>query len=120
MHGLELDDVETVGKDAIGFALEKMLRFVCSDVRDSGEDIGTVGGGSFDTVAVVDAALASFVVDVEILEVVVEIDAACAEVASQEGCVGGEDGAHVDVAFAAEGDCESGLPFVEMRDDGGG
>lgn len=32
----------------------------------------------------------------------------------------GEDGGDVDVAFAAEGDGQAGLPFVEVGDDGGG
>ena len=84
------------------------------------ENVGAVGGRALDAVAVIDAALARFMVDVEVLEVVVKVDGAGAEVAAEEGGVGGEDGAHVDVAFAAEGDCEAGLPFVEMRDDGGG
>lgn len=68
----------------------------------------------------VNPTLAGFVVDVEILEVVVEIYGSGAEVASEEGCVCSEDGTDVDVPFSAQRDRQTGLPFVEMCDDGGG
>ena len=67
VHGLELDDIESVGEDAIWFTLEEMLGLVGGDVGDGGKDVGAVGGGALYTVTVVDAALASFVVDVEVL-----------------------------------------------------
>ena len=120
VHGLELDDIESVGEDAIWFTLEEMLGLVGGDVGDGGKDVGTVGGGAFYTVTVVDAALASFVVDIKILEIVVKIDAARAEVAAKECGVCSEDGGDIDVAFAAKGDREACLPFVEVGDDGGG
>ena len=66
----------------------------------------------------VNAALAGLLVDVKVLEVVVEIDRAGAEVAAEEGGVGGEDGGDVDVSLAAEGDGKAGLPFVEVGDNG--
>ena len=118
VHGLELDDVEAVGDDAVGLALEEVLGLVGGDVRDGGEDVGAVRGAPLDAVAVVDAAFAGLVVDVEVLEVVVEVDGAGAEVATEEGCVGCEDGGDVDVSLAAEGDGEPGLPLVEVGDDG--
>ena len=120
VHRLELDDVEAVWQDAIGLALEQVLGLVRGDVRDSGEDVSTMSGATLDAVAVVDAALASFVVDIKILEIVVKIDAARAEVAAKECGVCGEDGGDIDVAFAAKGDREACLPFVEVGDDGGG
>ena len=120
VHRLELDDVEAVWQDAIGLALEQVLGLVRGDVRDSGEDVSTMSGATLDAVAVVDAALASFVVDIKILEIVVKIDAARAEVAAKECGMGSEDGGDIDVAFAAKGDREACLPFVEVGDDGGG
>lgn len=75
---------------------------------------------SLDAITMVYTAFASFVVDIEVLEVIVEIDAACAEVATEEGGVCGEYGCYVDVAFSTEGDSEAGLPFVEMSNDRGG
>ena len=71
-----------------------------------------------DAVAVVCATLACFMVDVEVLEVVVKVDGAGAEVAAEEGGVGGEDGGDVDVSLAAEGDGDAGLPFVEVGNNG--
>lgn len=51
-----------------------MFTFVRRDVRDGSEDIGAVGGGALDAVSVVDSTFSCFVIDVEVLEVVVEID----------------------------------------------
>ena len=51
-------------------------------------------------------------VNVKVLEVVVKVDGAGAE-----GGVGGEDGGHVDVTLAKEGNGKTGLPFVEVGDD---
>ena len=82
VHSLELDDVETIGKDAVRFSLEEMLGFIGGDVRDSGEDVSAVCGGTLNAVSVIDSALARFVINVEILEIVVEIDGACAQIAT--------------------------------------
>ena len=65
----------------------------------------------------VNTTLASFVVDIKILEIVVKIDAARAEVAAKECRMCSEDGGDIDVAFAAKGDREACLPFVEVGDD---
>lgn len=80
VHRLELDDIETVGEDAIRFAFEKMFTFISSDVRNGREDISAVRRGTLNTVSMVDTALSGFVVDVEILEIVVEINGAGTEV----------------------------------------
>ena len=75
-------------------------------------------GGTLDAVPVVDAALARLVVDIEVLEVVVKVDTARTEVSTEKGSVGGEDGSHINVSLPAEGDGETGLPLVEVGDDG--
>jgi len=43
VHSLELDDIEAIWKNAIRLPLEKVLGFVCGDVRNGGEDVGAVG-----------------------------------------------------------------------------
>lgn len=83
-----------------------MLTLVGSDVRDRGEDVGAVGSGSLDTVAVVDATLAGLVVDVKVLQVVVEVNGAGAQVSTEQGGVSGEDGRDVDVTLAAAVDAK--------------
>lgn len=75
-----------------------------------------MGGGALDAVPVVDTALASLVIDVEVLEVVVEIDAPGAKVAAQKGSVGCENSGHVHMTLAEQRDCKASLPFVEMGD----
>ncbi len=79
-----------------------------------------MGRRTLDAVTVVDPALARFVIDIKVLEVVVKVDAPCAEVSTEKGSVGGEDSGHVDLTLAAEGDGETRLPFVEMGDNGSG
>lgn len=78
------------------------------------EHIGTMGRGPFDTVSVVNAAFARLVIDVKVLEVVVEVDTACAEVTAQQRSMRGENGGDIDVAFPAEGDGHPSLPLVEV------
>jgi hypothetical protein len=80
-----------------------------------GEHVGTVCSGAFDAVAVVNTAFSGFVIDVEVLEVVVKVNRASAEVSAQESGVRCEHRCYIDVAFAAEGDGETCLPLVEMR-----
>lgn len=84
-----------------------MLAFVGGDVTDSGEDIGAVGGAPLDAVAVVDATLASLVVDIKVGEVVVEVDASGTEVPAEEGGVGGEDGGDVECSPPAQRDSDT-------------
>lgn len=67
----------------------------------------------------VDTPLASFVIYIKVLEIVVKVDTARAEVSTEQRSVGSENRRHVDVPFAAEGDGQTSLPFVEMGNDGG-
>ena len=100
VHSLELDDIETVGEDAIRFPLEQVLGFVGGDVGDRRENVGAMRRGSLDAVSVVDPALSCFMIDIEILQIVVEVDAARAEVAAEECCVSSEESRDVDVTLA--------------------
>ena len=76
MHRLELDDIKTIRKNAVGFAFEKMFGFIGSNVGHGGENVGAMCGRAFDAVAMVDAAFASFMVDIEVLKVIVEVHGA--------------------------------------------
>jgi hypothetical protein len=112
-----------------GLSLEEVLGFESSNVRDGSEDISAVGSRSFDTVSasqlsccqiierdvpVIDTPLSSLVINVKVLQVVVEINTSSTEVSSEESSVGGKDGSYVDMPFPAEGNGETGLPFVEV------
>ena len=74
----------------------------------------------FDTVSVVNAAFSRLVVDVEVLKVVIKVYATRTEIAAQKSSMGGEYGGDIDVAFPAERDGHTNLPFVEMGDYGFG
>jgi len=70
-------------------------------MRDSCEHIGAMSRRPFDAVSVVDTAFARLVIDVEVLKVVVEVDATRAKIATQKCCVGGEHSGDIDVALPA-------------------
>lgn len=59
-----------------------MFGLICGDVRYSGENVGTMGGGAFDTIAVIYATLTGFMVDVKVLKIVVKVDGASAEISA--------------------------------------
>lgn len=113
----ELLDVETVGQDTVRLALEQVFAFVGGNVGNGSEDIRRVCRTTFYAVAVVDASLASLSVDIEILQVVVKVDRAGAEVAAEQGSVSGENGGHVDLALLTQGESNTRKPFVELSND---
>jgi hypothetical protein len=97
-----------------------MLGLVGRDVRDGSEDICAVCGRTFDAISVVDTALSGFVINVKVLQIIVKVDRASTEVSTQESRVCREDDGEVDVPFPGERNGHPGLPFVEMRNNGGG
>ena len=76
-----------------------------------------MGSTALYAVSVVDASLSSFGIAVEILQVVVEIHRASAEITAKKGSVGGEDGGDVDAALLAERKRDTGQPLVELSND---
>lgn len=113
----ELLDIETVGQNTVGLALEQVLALVGGDVGDGCKDIGGMCCAAFDAVAVVDTSLARLGVAVKVLQVVVEIDRTGAEVAAEKGSVSGEDGGHIDLALLTQGESNTRKPLVELCDD---
>ena len=43
-------------------------------MRDGGKNVGTVGSRAFDAISVVDTTLPCFVIDIEVLKIVVKVD----------------------------------------------
>ena len=95
-----------------------MLRFVRRDMRNRRENIRAVGRGPFDAIPVVDPAFTRFMVHIKVLEIVIEVDTASAEVSAQKCRMSRENGRDVDVSLAAERDRKTRLPLVEMCDNG--
>ena len=83
-------------------------------MRYSCKDIGAVCRGTFDAVSMIDSTFACFVVDIEVLKVVVEVDASRAKVSAEQCGVSCEDGGNVDVTFSKKRNSETCLPFMEM------
>lgn len=117
VHGRKLGDVETVGEDTIGLALEQMLTLVGGDVGNGGEDIAGVGGSTLDAVSVVDTTLSSLGIDIEPLKVVVEIYRAGAQVATEKSGVCCEDGSNINLSPLGQWQRNTGKPFVEVGND---
>ena len=68
---------------------------------------------------VVDTPLSSFMINIKVLQVVVEINTSSTQVSAEQSSVSGKDGSYVDMSLSAEGNSETGLPFVEMGYDCG-
>ncbi len=73
-------------------------------MTNSREHVGTMSGTPLDTITMIDSSFASFMVDIKVLKVVVEIDGSRTEVSTEEGSVSGENGGDVDVTLSAEWD----------------
>lgn len=114
VNSRELCDVETIGQNAIGLSLQQMLRLKSCDMRNSGENIASMCGGSLNTVSVVDTTLASFSVDIEPLQVVVKVHGAGAKVSAEKSSVCGKDRRNIDAAPLAEGQGNASKPLVEV------
>ncbi|RNA24617.1 hypothetical protein BpHYR1_002665 [Brachionus plicatilis] len=95
VQGTKFFDTETIWRDDVRLALQQMVGFIAGYLGDSGEHVSTVGRGPFDAVAMVDAAVACLFVQIEIVQVVVEIAVAGAQIPAEQGCVCGEYGGHV-------------------------
>ena len=67
MHGRELGDIETVWENAIRLAFQKVLAFVCGDVRDGSEHIRGVSCCPFNAIPMVDSAISCFRIDIKVL-----------------------------------------------------
>lgn len=68
----------------------------------SREDISAMSCRTLDAVSVVDAALSSLMIYIEVLQIVVKVYGASTKVATEEGCVCREDGGDIDMPLTAE------------------
>lgn len=112
----ELLHVEPVGRDHVRLPLQQMLRLVPRYIRHGGEHVRQVGGRPLHAVPVVDLPLACLLVHVELVQVVVEVRVAGAQVPPQQGGVRREHRRHVHVARAQRYQADARLPLVEVGD----
>lgn len=118
MDGGKFGYVEPVGQDTIGLSLQQMLRLECCNVRHGRKYVARVCGCALDTVSMVDAPLAGFGVDVEVLQVVIKVDRAGAKISSEESGMRREDGGDVNATLLGQRQGNTGEPFVEVSNDG--
>ena len=114
MHCLELDYIQAIWKDTIRLSLQKVLALPRSDSADGRKHICAVRSSALNAVAVIYATLASFMVNIKVGKIVVEINTSGTEIAAEQRCVCGKNGGNIDVTFAGEGNGKSCLPFVEV------
>jgi hypothetical protein len=86
----EFNNVETVGKNAVCFALEQILSLVGGDVADGCKDIGAVRSATFKTVTMINAALPCLSINVKTMKSIVKVNAAGTQISAQERRVRGE------------------------------
>jgi len=120
VDSLELHNIETIRKYTIWLSLEQVFALIGRNVGYGGENIRAVSSRSFDAISMVDSPLSSFVIDVKILKIVVEVDGAGTQVTTKKGCMCSKDSGNVDMTFATKGDCKTSLPLVEVGNDSGG
>jgi hypothetical protein len=87
-------------------------------VANGGKYIGAVSSGTFNAVAVVDAPLSGFMIDIKVGEIVVKVDGARAKVAAEQSGVRREDSGDVDTTLSTKRDSKPGKPLMEMGDNG--
>ena len=111
-----LDEVDAVGRDHVGDALEQVLRLEAGHVAHGGEHVREVRGAALDAVAVVDLPVAGLLVDVERGQVAVQVRVARRQVPPEQCRVRREQRA--DVVVRPEPDeqqAAAAQPLVEVR-----
>lgn len=96
-----------------------MLALVRRYVRNGRKYVSAMGSRTLDAVSVIDPSFSCFMVDIEVLEVVIEVDGTSAEVSAEQGGMRCKYCRYVDMALTTERDSEASLPFMEMGNDGG-
>jgi hypothetical protein len=86
-------------------------------MTDGSENISGMCSCSFNAVTVINSSFASFMIDIEILQVVIKVDRARTQVPSEKSSVGSENCSDIDTAFPTEWKCNASEPFMEMNDD---
>jgi hypothetical protein len=74
VHGLEFDYVQPIRQNTVWLALKEAFCLLRGKVRDGSKDIGAVGSRAFNAISVVDTTLPRFVIDIEVLKIIVEVD----------------------------------------------
>lgn len=67
VHSREFGNIETIGKHAIGLSFQKMLAFICSDMRDGSKDIAGMCGCPLNAVPMVDTTFSSLMIYIKVL-----------------------------------------------------
>jgi hypothetical protein len=114
VNGRELCHVETIGQNSIRLSLQQVFRLKSGDVRDGCEYVTSMRRGSLNAVAMVYTTLPGLGIHIKPLKIVVEVDRASTEIATQKSSVSSEDGRHIDSSLLGEGQSNASQPFVEV------
>ena len=93
-----------------------MLTLERSDMRDCGEDICRMGCSTFDAISVINPSLSSFSINIEILEIIVKIDGASAEISPEDSCMRREYRCQIHMPSLSQGKSNPSKPFVKVGD----
>jgi hypothetical protein len=118
VHGRKFRNVETIREDSIRLSLQKMFALVGSDVGYGCKNIARVCRSTLNAVSMIDSTFSSLCIYIKVLQIIIKIDGAGAEVSSKKSCVGSKNRGYIDPALLAEGKSYTGKPFVEVCNDG--
>jgi len=116
VYRLEFNDIQAVGNYAVRFPFKQVFTFIGCDVRNGCEHVGAVCCRAFYAVSVINASLSSFMVDVKILQIIIEINGTGTQIPAEKRCMCREYGSHVDMSLTTEGDGDTCLPFMKVGD----
>jgi hypothetical protein len=114
VHRLEFNDIQTIRKYTVWFPFQQVFTFIGCDVRNGCEHISAMCCRTFYAVSVIDSSFSSFMVDIKILQIVIEINGTGTEIAAEERCMCREYSSDVDMSLTAKGDGDTCLPFMEV------
>lgn len=118
MNSREFLDIQSIWQHSVWFPLEKVLALKRRDMRDGSKDVCRVSCRSLDAVSMIDPTFTSLRIHIKMMEVVIEVNRARAEIPSEEGRMGGEDSRQIHVSLFGQREGNPGEPFMEMGDNG--
>lgn len=116
VNGRKLLHIQPVRRDDVGLPLQQVLGLVAGDLGHGGEHVRQMRGRPFDAIAMVDLPLARLIVHRKLVQIVVEVRVARAQVPAQQRGVRREHGRHLDAARPQRNQPDAGLPLVELGD----
>lgn len=94
-----------------------MFTFIGSNMTNSRKDIRAMCSTSLNAITMIDSSLTSFVVNVKITKLVIEVNWTGTQITTQQCCVSGKYRSDIDFTLFDQWNCNACEPFVKMSND---